>query len=161
MRRPTGCSTSNGEVYTLTGISGSGTAYTVLTAILEPDLHDRGHRPQPFEDDDDHGGGDRHRGDGGGDDLPDGDSGTGDGGLTAHPTPRDEGYTLVETLITVPGGLDRPGCRRFPVLPVFFRENNIVQNTYQSVDQLVLASEVSATFHPRSGVAVVGGQAPS
>lgn len=29
-----GCSTSNGEVYTLTGISGSGTAYTVLTAIL-------------------------------------------------------------------------------------------------------------------------------
>ena len=29
-----GCSTSNGEVYTLTGISGSGTAYTVSTAIL-------------------------------------------------------------------------------------------------------------------------------
>jgi hypothetical protein len=29
-----GCSTSNGEVYTLKGISGSGTAYTVSTAIL-------------------------------------------------------------------------------------------------------------------------------
>ena len=29
-----GCSASNGEVYTLTGISGSGTAYTVQTAIL-------------------------------------------------------------------------------------------------------------------------------
>ena len=29
-----GCSDSNGEVYTLTGISGSGTAYTVSTAIL-------------------------------------------------------------------------------------------------------------------------------
>jgi hypothetical protein len=29
-----GCSTSNGEVYTLTGISGSGTAYSVQTAIL-------------------------------------------------------------------------------------------------------------------------------
>jgi hypothetical protein len=29
-----GCTNSNGEVYTLTGISGSGTAYTVSTAIL-------------------------------------------------------------------------------------------------------------------------------
>ena len=29
-----GCSSSNGEVYTLTGISGSGTAYSIQTAIL-------------------------------------------------------------------------------------------------------------------------------
>jgi hypothetical protein len=29
-----GCSSSNGEVYTLTGISGSGSAYTIKTAIL-------------------------------------------------------------------------------------------------------------------------------
>ena len=34
----------------------------------------------------------------------------------------------------------------FPVLPVFFRESNIVQNTYQSVDQLVLASEVATRY---------------
>ena len=34
-----GCSTSNGEVYTLTGISGSGTAYTRVDGDPLPDLH--------------------------------------------------------------------------------------------------------------------------
>jgi prepilin-type N-terminal cleavage/methylation domain-containing protein len=65
--------------------------------------------------------------------------------MTAPPTPRDEGYTLVETLITILV-VSIVLAAAFPVLPVFFRENNIVQNTYQSVDQLVLASEVSTRY---------------
>ncbi len=65
--------------------------------------------------------------------------------MTPRRTPRDEGYTLVETLITVlVVGIVLAAA--FPVLPVFFRESNIVQNTYQSVDQLVLASEVATRY---------------
>ncbi|HEY5023917.1 MAG TPA: prepilin-type N-terminal cleavage/methylation domain-containing protein [Acidimicrobiales bacterium] len=55
------------------------------------------------------------------------------------------GFTLVETLITVLV-MSIVLAAAFPVLPVFFRESNIVQNTYQSVDQLVLASEVVTRY---------------
>ncbi len=58
---------------------------------------------------------------------------------------REDGYTLVETLITVLV-VSIVLIAAFPVLPVFFRESNIVQNTYQSVDQLVLASEVATRY---------------
>ncbi len=55
------------------------------------------------------------------------------------------GFTLIETLLTVlVVGIVLAAA--FPVLPVFFRESNIVQNTYQSVDQLVLASEVVTRY---------------
>lgn len=65
--------------------------------------------------------------------------------MTPRRMPRDEGYTLVETLITCLV-MSIVLIAAFPVLPVFFRESNIVQNTYQSVDQLVLASEVSTRY---------------
>ncbi|HVA03463.1 MAG TPA: type II secretion system protein [Acidimicrobiales bacterium] len=59
--------------------------------------------------------------------------------------PDEGGYTLVETLLTVLV-VSIVLAAAFPVLPVFFRESNIVQNTYQSVDQLVLASEVATRY---------------
>jgi type II secretory pathway pseudopilin PulG len=59
--------------------------------------------------------------------------------------PDQGGYTLVETLLTVLV-VSIVLAAAFPVLPVFFRESNIVQNTYQSVDQLVLASEVVTRY---------------
>jgi type II secretory pathway pseudopilin PulG len=65
--------------------------------------------------------------------------------MTEPRAPRQEGYTLVETLITVLV-VSIVMIAAFPVLPVFFRESNIVQNTYQSVDQLVLASEVATRY---------------
>ena len=65
--------------------------------------------------------------------------------MSSRPTPREDGYTLVETLITVLV-VSIVMIAAFPVLPVFFRENNIVQNTYQSIDQLVLASEVATRY---------------
>jgi type II secretory pathway pseudopilin PulG len=65
--------------------------------------------------------------------------------VTPRPATRDEGYTLVETLITVLV-VSIVLIAAFPVLPVFFRESNIVQNTYGSVDQLVLASEVATRY---------------
>ena len=65
--------------------------------------------------------------------------------MRARPASRQEGYTLVETLITVLV-VSIVLAAAFPVLPVFFRESNIVQNTYQSVDQLVLASEVATRY---------------
>jgi len=61
------------------------------------------------------------------------------------PAVREEGFTLVETLITCLV-VSIVLAAAFPVLPVFFRESNIVQNTYQSVDQLVLASEVATRY---------------
>lgn len=66
--------------------------------------------------------------------------------LVARRAARGEaGFTLVETLITILV-VSIVLVAAFPVLPVFFRENNIVQNTYQSVDQLVLASEVVTRY---------------
>ncbi len=65
--------------------------------------------------------------------------------MTPTPAPRQGGYTLVETLITCLV-IAIVLAAAFPVLPVFFRESNIVQNTYSSVDQLVLASEVVTRY---------------
>ncbi len=65
--------------------------------------------------------------------------------MTPRTAPREDGYTLVETLITLLV-VSIVMIAAFPVLPVFFRESNIVQNTYGSVDQLVLASEVSTRY---------------
>jgi type II secretory pathway pseudopilin PulG len=65
--------------------------------------------------------------------------------MSPRPAARQEGYTLVETLITCLV-VSIVLAAAFPVLPVFFRESNIVQNTYQSVDQLVLASEVATRY---------------
>jgi prepilin-type N-terminal cleavage/methylation domain-containing protein len=65
--------------------------------------------------------------------------------MTPPRTPNEDGYTLVETLITVLV-VSIVLAAAFPVLPVFFRESNIVQNTYSSVDQLVLASEVATRY---------------
>ncbi len=59
--------------------------------------------------------------------------------------PDEGGFTLIETLLTVLV-VSIVLAAAFPVLPVFFRESNIVQNTYQSVDQLVLASEVVTRY---------------
>ena len=65
--------------------------------------------------------------------------------MTPRRSPSEDGYTLVETLITVLV-VSIVLIAAFPVLPVFFRESNIVQNTYSSVDQLVLASEVATRY---------------
>jgi type II secretory pathway pseudopilin PulG len=65
--------------------------------------------------------------------------------MTPTPSPRQGGYTLVETLITCVV-ISIVLAAAFPMLPVFFRESNVVQNTYQSVDQLVLASEVVTRY---------------
>jgi prepilin-type N-terminal cleavage/methylation domain-containing protein len=65
--------------------------------------------------------------------------------MTRRPETSQAGFTLVETLITVLV-MSIVLAAAFPVLPVFFRESNIVSNTYQSVDQLVLASEVVTRY---------------
>ncbi|HUY21580.1 MAG TPA: hypothetical protein VMV22_04490 [Acidimicrobiales bacterium] len=59
--------------------------------------------------------------------------------------PRDGGYTLVETALTVLV-MAIVLAAAFPIVPVFFRESTTVQNTYNSLDQLVLASEVVTRF---------------
>lgn len=55
------------------------------------------------------------------------------------------GFTLVETALTVLL-VAVVMAAAFPVVPVFFREANTVQNTYGAVDQLVLASEVVTRY---------------
>ncbi len=65
--------------------------------------------------------------------------------MTARPAARQEGFTLVETALTCLLVLVVLAAA-FPVVPVFFREANTVQNTYSAVDQLVLASEVVTRY---------------
>ena len=56
-----------------------------------------------------------------------------------------EGYTLVETILTV-AVISVVLAAAFPTVPLFFGESTSVQNTYQSLDQLVLASEVVTRY---------------
>ena len=57
----------------------------------------------------------------------------------------DAGFTLVETALTVLV-VAVVLAAAFPTVPLFFNEETSVQNTYQSVDQLVLASEVVTRY---------------
>lgn len=65
--------------------------------------------------------------------------------MTARTAPGEGGYTLVETALTLLV-MSIVMAAAFPVLPVFFREGTVVQNTYTSIDQLVLASEVVTRY---------------
>ncbi len=65
--------------------------------------------------------------------------------MTPRTAPRDGGYTLIETALTCLV-ISIVLAAAFPVVPVFFRESTAIQNTYNSVDQLVLASEVVTRY---------------
>jgi Tfp pilus assembly protein PilE len=59
---------------------------------------------------------------------------------------RDErGFTLVEAALTCLV-MAIAMAAAFPTVPLFFSESNVVQNTYSSVDQLVLTSEVATRY---------------
>ncbi|HUI02420.1 MAG TPA: hypothetical protein VLZ77_02680 [Acidimicrobiales bacterium] len=57
----------------------------------------------------------------------------------------DVGYTLVETILTC-AVISVVLVAAFPTVPLFFGQSTSVQNTYQSLDQLVLASEVVTRY---------------
>jgi hypothetical protein len=63
----------------------------------------------------------------------------------ARRAPGEAGYTLVETALTCLV-IAVVLAAAFPTVPLFFGEQTSVQNTYQSVDQLVLASEVVTRY---------------
>ena len=57
----------------------------------------------------------------------------------------DEGFTLIETALTVLIMAIVLACA-FPTVPLFFGEQTSIQNTFGAVDQLVLASETVTRF---------------
>lgn len=65
--------------------------------------------------------------------------------MKIRPRAGEDGYTLVETALTVLV-MATVLATAFPVASVFFRVSNEVTNTYSAVDQLVLASEVATRF---------------
>ena len=58
---------------------------------------------------------------------------------------RHDGFTLVECVLTC-ALVAVVLAAAFPVVPLFFSEANTVQNTYGSLDQLVLASETVTRY---------------
>lgn len=57
----------------------------------------------------------------------------------------EEGFTLIETMLTVAIMAIVLACA-FPTVPLFFGEQTAIQNTFGAVDQLVLASETVTRF---------------